>query len=97
MWHLFVLKHSICILLEQSTKKDCQQCDVCLENKDSQEEEKLKLEKAQEEIMLLLGDKEKHPVTDLHNIKLPTQLVNKALEALVAENRIHIDGSLLYY
>ena len=83
----------------ESTREDCQQCDVCLENKDcpEKEEEKQKLEKAQEEIMLLLGDKEKHPVTDLRNIKLPTQLVNKALEELVAENKIHIDGSLLYY
>lgn len=80
----------------ESTKADCHQCDVCLEHKDTDSVGKQMYEKAKEEIIKKLGDKEKHFITELKDLQLPTRQVEDALEALVAENQILIDGSYFF-
>ncbi len=80
----------------EDTKEDCHQCDVCLEHKDTDSVAKQMYEKAQEAIINLLSDKEKHFITDLKTIQLPSQQVKDALEFLIQENQIHVEGSYIY-
>ena len=80
----------------ESTQEDCHQCDVCLEHKDHDSVGKQMYEKAMEQIMALLKDGEKHFVTELQNFQLPSRQVSDALEALVAENKVHIDGAYFF-
>ena len=80
----------------EKTKEDCHQCDVCLEHTHGDSVGKQAYEQAKKEILSLLGDKEKHFVTDLSDIKLPTRPVEEALEFLVRENYLHIDGSYIW-
>ena len=80
----------------ENTQEDCQQCDVCLEHKDNDSVIKQMYEKAMEQIMALLKDGEKHFVTELQSFQLPSRQVSDALEALVAENKVHIDGAYFF-
>ena len=80
----------------EESQEDCHQCDVCLEHKKEDANSKAVLEQAQKLILQILADKEKHYVTELKAIQMPSQQVEKALEYLVSENKIHIDGCLLY-
>ena len=80
----------------ESSKEDCHQCDVCLEHKDTESIGKQMFEQAKKSIMTLLADKEKHFITELKDLQIPTRQVEDALEALVAENEIHIDGSYIF-
>ncbi len=80
----------------EETKKDCRQCDVCLDHKTQNADDRKAEEQAKEAVLQLLDDKQRHFVTELRQITLPSQLVDEALEYLIAENVIHIDGSYLY-
>lgn len=80
----------------EETKEDCRQCDVCLDHKGSNAEDRKVEEQAKEAILRLLDDKQRHFVTELRQITLPSQLLDQTLEYLIAENIIHIDGSYLY-
>lgn len=80
----------------EETKEDCKQCDVCLERKDNDSVAKQMFEKAKESILQILGDQKKHHITELREIQVPNQQLENALEMLVSENQIHIDGSYIY-
>lgn len=80
----------------EETKEDCKQCDVCLEHKDNDSAAKQMFEKAKESILQILGDQKKHHITELREIQVPSQQLENALEMLVSENQIHIDGSYIY-
>ncbi len=80
----------------EKTKKDCQQCDVCLDHNHGESVGKQAYEQAKEEIMALLNNKEKHHIKELSEIKLPTKQVEDALEFLVLENYLHIEGSYIW-
>lgn len=80
----------------EETKEDCKQCDVCLEHKDNDSVAKQRFEKAKESILQILGDQKKHHITELREIQVPSQQLENALEMLVSENQIHIDGSYIY-
>ena len=80
----------------EETKEDCKQCDVCLEHKDNDSVTKQMFEKAKESILQILGDQKKHHITELREIQVPSQQLENALEMLVSENQIHIDGSYIY-
>ncbi len=77
----------------ESSRDDCRQCDVCLEHKDSVSLQMY--EAAKEEIIKKLCDKEKHLITELKELQFPSQQIKDALEALMAENQVLIDGSYL--
>ena len=80
----------------EETKEDCQHCDVCLAHKTKDAKDKKEAKQAKEAILRLLDDKKRHFVTELRQITQPSQLLDEALEYLIAENIIHIDGSYLY-
>ena len=80
----------------ESTNTDCHQCDVCLEHKNNDSVGKQIFEEAQKTILEILTDEEKHHITELQRIKLPSQQIEQALETLVAENQIQIDGNYIF-
>lgn len=79
----------------EATQEDCHQCDVCLEQYTDNTTKDKYFKEAQQAIRLLLGDYKPHFITELHDILLPSQYVDEALEFLVGENQIHIDGSYI--
>lgn len=80
----------------ESTNDDCHQCDVCLEHKDSDSVGKQMFELAKEQILQILSDKEKHFITELKELQMPSRQIDDALESLVQENQIHIEGSYIF-
>ena len=79
----------------EATQEDCHQCDVCLEQYTDNTTKDKYFKEAQQAIRLLLGDYKPHFITELRDILLPSQYVDEALEFLVGENQIHIDGSYI--
>lgn len=79
----------------EATQEDCHQCDVCLEQYTDKTTKDKYFKEAQQAIRLLLGDHKPHFITELRDILLPSQYVDEALEFLVGENQIHIDGSYI--
>lgn len=73
---------------------DCGQCDVCIAQKANHSTDR-NVEKAKQEILGLLADGEKHLITDLRNLNLPNALLDDALQQLIMEEVIHIDGSFI--
>lgn len=79
---------------EKSTK-DCGQCDVCL---DAQGKTVTKegQRTAKEQIQALLADHQRHHITEILRLPLPTEEINAALDSLVSEEHIKLtDGYLL--
>lgn len=79
----------------EATQEDCHQCDVCLEQYTDNTTKDKYFKEAQQAIRQLLGDHKPHFITELRDILLPSQYVDEALEFLVGENQIHIDGSYI--
>lgn len=79
----------------EATQEDCHQCDVCLEQYTDNTTKDKYFKEAQQAIRLLLGDHKPHFITELRDILLPSLYVDEALEFLVGENQIHIDGSYI--
>ena len=76
----------------ETDSQDCGQCDVCLSHKDKTNAGN-GLAKAKESILHLLSDHQPHLITDINKLKLPTDLLEKALAELINEERIHMkDG-----
>ena len=73
---------------------DCNQCDVCLEQKTDQLS-KSRLQTPVSQIMDLLEDGKEHLITDLLRLQLPDRQLEGALEYLIAEEKIAINGSLI--
>ncbi len=75
--------------------KDCGQCDVCLDahgktvTKEGQRT-------AKEQIQALLADHQRHHITEILRLQLPTEEINAALDSLVSEEHVKMnDGFLL--
>ena len=72
----------------ETDSHDCHQCDVCLsDSHDSVKDASLTAEA--HAILELLSDGKEHHITELRDIKLPTEQLNVALEYLLAEEYIH--------
>lgn len=76
----------------EETDHDCQQCDVCIDHQPASATQGQQATSAREAILHLLADQQSHNVTELSNIKLPSSSIDRALEELVAENQVHIEG-----
>ena len=78
---------------EKSTK-DCGQCDVCLDaqgksvTKDGQRT-------AKEQIQALLADHQRHHITEILRLPLPTEEINAALDSLVSEEHVKLSDGYL--
>lgn len=76
----------------ETDSQDCGQCDVCLSHK-GETNVGDGLAKAKESILHLLSDRQPHLITDINKLKLPSDLLDKALAELINEERIHMkDG-----
>lgn len=78
----------------EESKHDCQQCDVCLNNRHDYRHED-QVDHAKEQILQLLADGERHHITELHDLLLPRTITQEAVSYLVAEELIQIDESFL--
>ena len=79
----------------ETRSQDCGQCDVCLSHKGEKDVED-SLAIAKERILHLLNDHQPHLITEINNIKLPSDILDKALADLINEEVIHIeDGFIL--
>lgn len=70
---------------------DCMQCDVCRAHRKGMY--KHNIEDAQKAIIKLLEDKKPHHITEIRNIKMPSEIIDEALMTLVNEEVIHVEGS----
>jgi ATP-dependent DNA helicase RecQ len=73
---------------------DCGQCDVCLSYSQKLTNEQ-KREEAQKHILDLLADHQPHHVTQLRSIPLPYEQIETALEYLMLEEFVYMDGAYL--
>lgn len=80
----------------EDAHEDCHQCDVCLEHKGNDSVRHQQFEQAKEAILALLADKSPHFITELRTIQMPSQRIDEALQYLIAENIIHIEGSYIH-
>ena len=78
----------------ETDSQDCGQCDVCLSHKDKTNAGN-GLAKAKESILHLLSDHQPHLITDINKLKLPTDLLDKALAELINEERIHMEDGYI--
>ena len=78
----------------EARSTDCNQCDVCLSHNDNHLSND-KIKSACEAILDMLKDGKRHHITDLKQINLESETVDVALENLIHEERICIDGSFL--
>ncbi|SES95575.1 ATP-dependent DNA helicase RecQ [Prevotella sp. kh1p2] len=78
----------------ESRSSDCGQCDVCLEQSASHDSEE-RTASARREIIRLLSDGERHHVTELNGLGLPTRQLDSAIEQLVFDETVLADGSYI--
>lgn len=73
---------------------DCGQCDVCLDRK-REHEKKDKVEDAKTKILALLADGNRHHITEMHKLLIPTETLDIVLRDMTQEERIcQMDGFL---
>ena len=78
----------------EKTSKDCGQCDVCLDAQ-NQTVTKAGQRTAQEQIQSLLADHQRHHITEILRLPLPTEEIDAALNSLMSEEHIKLaDGYL---
>ena len=78
----------------EKTSKDCGQCDVCL----SQQSRLVTPEgqqDARQRILALLPDRQRHHITELFRLQLPTEELNAALAFLIKEEKIRQDDGFI--
>lgn len=83
------------IYFGEKRHKDCEQCDVCLDH-ESPEPSNEQTKNAREAILKLLKDGERHHITELHKLNLPNKGLDVALEYLIHEEEINLDGSFIF-
>lgn len=79
----------------ESNTHDCNVCDVCLTGKPGNGSSQDTID-AQEQIITLLNDKKKHKIDELHQLNISRSRLDKAIQHLVNEELIHIDGVFIY-
>ena len=72
----------------ETDSEDCGHCDVCLKKRPVGKD-------AREQILDLLGDGRAHPISELRKLSLTKAKMDEALEWLVQEEKVFIDGGEL--
>ena len=78
----------------EETKKDCGQCDVCLQE-NGQPMTPAEQHDACQQILTLLSDRERHHITELYRLQLPAETLNAALKALIENEKIRQDDGFI--
>lgn len=73
---------------------DCHQCDVCLAN-EGRLVTKRGVKDASQKILSLLADHQRHSITELFRLQLPTEELNAALSYLVQEEYVYQEDGLI--
>ena len=73
---------------------DCHQCDVCLAN-GGRLATKQGVKDASQKILSLLADHQRHSITELFRLQLPTEELNAALIYLVQEEYVYQEDGLI--
>ena len=79
----------------ETNAEDCGMCDVCIEHKSSQPSAQV-LTHAQQMILDLLDDGEYHSITELKALNLPTRAFDNALQELINEEIVHVQGIMIW-
>lgn len=79
----------------ENRSDNCGQCDVCIERATNHLSEK-RTSPGTEYIMNLLSDGKRHHVTELLRSKVATEIIDEALEELLAEERVKMNGSFIF-
>jgi len=79
----------------ETKSKDCGQCDVCIAHREDYLADD-KREKAQQAILSLLSDHKRHHIQELNTLQEATDLIDNALEYLIHEEQIHVEGSFIF-
>ena len=74
---------------------DCGHCDVCL-SKRHDPQTKSDEKTARQQIIQLLSDKQKHHITELKNILLPSDIIDTVMEEMINDEQIYIQGAYLF-
>lgn len=78
----------------EKSAKNCGQCDFCLEEHGETVTKKGQ-ENARQQILSLLADRQRHHITELFRLQLPTDELNAALSYLVEEEKIKQEDGFL--
>ena len=79
----------------EKSSHDCGQCDVCLDAQGktvTREGQKT----AREQIQSLLADRQRHHITEILRLKLPTEEIDAALTELVQQELVTMDDGLIF-
>ncbi|MBR4602007.1 MAG: RecQ family ATP-dependent DNA helicase [Prevotella sp.] len=79
----------------ENRSDNCGQCDVCIERATNHLSEK-RTSPGTEYIMNLLSDGKRHHVTELLRSKVSTEIIDEALEELLAEEKVKMNGSFIF-
>ena len=79
----------------ETDSEDCGRCDVCLDRGTKSASEQ-KIEACRQAILDFLSDHQRHHLTDLDTLQLPERHLDEALEYLVHEELIQLEGSYLW-
>ena len=78
----------------EKTTKDCGQCDVCLDAQGNTVTEEGQ-QAACQQIMAILADHQRHHITEILRLPLPTEEIDAALDSLVAEEHVKLHDGFL--
>ena len=79
----------------ENRSDNCGQCDVCIERATNHLSEK-RTSPGTGYIMNLLSDGKRHHVTELLRSKVATEIIDEALEELLAEEKVKMNGSFIF-
>ena len=78
----------------EKTTKGCGQCDVCLDSQGKTVTDEGQ-QTARNQILSLLADRQRHHITEILRLQLPTEEIDAALDSLMSEEHVKLtDGYL---
>lgn len=73
----------------EKSSEDCHHCDICIDNKQSHSDGS---NEALQTIVEILSDKAPHLLSEIRSLPIPRNHLHEALEMLIQEKRVTIDG-----